>query len=247
MRADSLWATGMQTLVHLIYPPRCLTCGGMVDSDFGLCGTCWKETPFISGLACDLCGTPLPGQSDHAEQCDACMETPRPWDRGRAALLYKDHGRRLVLGLKHGDRHDIAKPAARWMARQCRDLVAPDTLIAPVPLHLHRHLARRYNQSALLAEELARLLELDWCPDLISRRHATPSLNGKSREERFETLQGKLSVPDWRTEMLHNRPILIVDDVMTSGATLTAAAEACLAAGAASVNVAVLARVVKDP
>ncbi|MCT4608250.1 MAG: double zinc ribbon domain-containing protein [Pelagimonas sp.] len=236
----------MQTLVQMIYPPRCISCGSMVDTDFGLCSSCWKDTPFISGLSCDHCGTPLPGNSRHAELCDECLSTPRPWQHGRAAILYKGRGRRLVLGLKHGDRYDIAKPAAQWMARLCRPLVTPDTLIAPVPLHLHRLLSRRYNQSALLAEELATLLKLDWCPDLIERRKPTPSLDGKSREDRFETLQGVLRVPDWRTDLIADRPVLIVDDVMTTGATMTAATDACLAAGATQVNVAVLARVVKD-
>ncbi|MCT4556873.1 MAG: ComF family protein [Pelagimonas sp.] len=246
MKADNFWAAGMQTLVQLVYPPRCLSCGGLVETDFGLCGTCWSDTPFISGLSCDHCGTPLPGESDAEEICDDCLETPRPWTKGRAALVYEGRGRRMVLALKHGDRHDIAKPAAKWMARVSRDMVKPDMLVVPVPLHLHRLLSRRYNQSALLAEELAKELGLDWCPDGIERRHSTPSLNGKDQHERFETLQGTLRVPEWRTELIAGRSVMIVDDVMTSGATLTEAAHACLAAGATEVCVSVLARVVKD-
>ncbi|CUH79572.1 comF family protein [Tropicibacter naphthalenivorans] len=236
----------MQTLVHLVYPPRCLSCGGLVESDFGLCAECWRDTPFIAGLGCDLCGVPLPGSSDHAEHCDECLNIPRPWTHGRAALVYADTGRRLVLSLKHGDRQDIARPAAQWMARRSRDLLRPDMIAVPVPLHLHRLLRRRYNQSALLAEHLARELGIDWCPDALERREATPSLDGKDRNERFETLQGKINVPAWRTRMVEGRPVLLVDDVMTSGATLAACAEACLAAGATEVCVSVLARVAKD-
>lgn len=242
-----MWAQGMQTLVQMIYPPRCLSCGGLVETDFGICSACWPKTPFISGLNCDLCGTPLPGQSDRAEICDECMKTERPWTKGRAALEYKDQGRRLVLGLKHGDRQDIAKPAAKWMARATRDLVQENMIIVPIPLHLHRHLARRYNQSALLAEALAEELDLDWCPDALQRPKPTPSLDGKSREERFETVTGRITVSPDREELLKNRPVLIVDDVMTSGATLAAAAEACLAIGSGQVFVSILARVAKDP
>ncbi len=237
----------MQTLVQLVYPPRCLSCGGLVETDFGLCTDCWRDTPFVAGLACDLCGVPLPGQSDTAEHCDECLTTPRPWRHGRAALLYKDKARRLVLGLKHGDRHDIARPAALWMARVARDLAVPDTLVVPIPLHLHRHMARRFNQAALLAEALAGELGLDWCPDALERFESTPRLEGKSREERFETLAGRIAVSSWRTEMVQGRRVLLVDDVMTSGATLAAAAEACLAAGASEVCVTVLARAAKDP
>lgn len=247
MRADRVIRAGMQTLVQMVYPPRCLSCGGLVDSDFGLCGMCWRETPFIAGLACDLCGVPLPGQSDRAEQCDDCIRLPRPWAHGRAALLYKGMGRRLVLALKHGDRHDIARPAARWMARAARDLNRDGLLLLPIPLHHHRHLARRYNQSALLAEAMADELGTRWCPDALERRHATPSLDGRSRDERFAVLDGVIGVRHDRMDLLADRAVMIVDDVMTSGATLAAATEACHAAGATEVFTCVLARVAKEP
>lgn len=247
MMAHRLWSTGMQTLVQMVYPPRCLSCGGLVETDFGLCGTCWRDTPFVSGLACDLCGVPLPGQSDHAEHCDDCLRVARPWVQGRAALVYRDRGRRMVLALKHGDRQDIGHPAAKWMARVSRDMLRDNTLAVPVPLHVHRHLRRRFNQAALLAESLAAELGCDWCPDALERAKPTQSLDGKSREERFVALHGQISVPDWRTPLVEGRPILIVDDVMTSGATLAACAEACLAAGATEVCVSVLARAAKEP
>ncbi|MBV2359466.1 ComF family protein [Thalassococcus sp. CAU 1522] len=237
----------MQTLVQGLYPPRCLSCGGLVETDFGLCGACWRDTPFIAGLACDLCGVPLPGQSDRAEHCDDCLTTARPWAHGRAALSYEGKGRRLVLALKHGDRHDIARPAARWMARLVRPLVAPDTVVVPVPLHLRRLLSRRYNQSALLAQALGGELECRVIADALERSVRTPSLDGKSREDRFATLADALRPNPRRAGALAGHPVLIVDDVMTSGATLAAATEAALAAGASRVCVSVLARVAKRP
>lgn len=246
MLANRRLRAGFQTLVQVIYPPRCLSCGGLVESDFGLCGECWRETPFVSGLACDLCGTPLPGQSDRAEHCDDCLTVARPWSQGAAALVYRDIGRRLVLGLKHGDRQDMAAPAALWMTRVTRPLVRPNMLVVPVPLHLHRHLSRRYNQAALLAEALAARLELEWCPDALKRNAATPSLQGKTRAQRFEVLAGRIAVAPARRDLVAGRPVLLVDDVMTSGATLAAAAEACLAAGATEVCMSVLARAAKD-
>lgn len=246
MRADRLLAAGMQTLVQLVYPARCLSCGGIVETEFGMCNDCWADTHFNNGLSCDLCALPLSGGAQSDAYCDECLSAERPWSRGRAALEYRDNGRRLVLALKHGDRQDIARAAGIWMARASVDMVQEDMLVVPVPLHLHRHMARRYNQSALLAEGMAETLGLDWCPDALERRSATASLEGKSRDERYETVSGRISVPDLRTDLIWDRPVMIVDDVLTTGATLTAATEACFAAGATDVCVSVMARVVSQ-
>ncbi len=244
MRQERL-QTLLRGALRLVYPPRCLICGGLVESDHGLCGPCWRDTTFTGGLSCDLCAAPLPGRSDQAEHCDECRALPRPWAQGRAALLYKGNGRKLVLMLKHADRTDIARPAARWMARSLRGLT-DEALVVPVPLHLRRHLRRRYNQSALLGAGLARELGLRHLPDALRRVRATPSLDGRDRDERFAVLDGAI-VPDLRAAgVLRGRRVILVDDVMTSGATLSAASRACKAAGAAQVVVSVLARVAKD-
>ncbi|MBE9635975.1 ComF family protein [Salipiger mangrovisoli] len=235
----------MRGALRLVYPPRCLICGGLVESDHGLCGPCWRDTPFLGGLCCDLCAAPLPGRSDAAEQCDACRAQERPWQKGRAALLYRDNGRKLVLMLKHGDRTDIAGPAARWMARDLRGL-AEGALVVPVPLHLRRHLRRRYNQSALLGAALALELGLGHMPDALRRIRATPALDGKGREARFAVLDGAIQPSARGRTALAGRKVLLVDDVMTSGATLSAASRACIEAGATQVVVSVLARVAKD-
>lgn len=234
-----------QTVLQLVYPSRCVCCGGMVDSDFGLCGPCWRDTPFIEGLTCDTCGTPLPGASEEAETCDDCQKTARPWRRGRAAFLYRDNGRKLVLMLKHGDRHDIVRPAAKWLARAGQTLVTPTTLIAPVPLHWTRLLKRRFNQSALLAQALANRLKLPCCPDLLVRGSRTERLDGKNFDQRFQTMADVIKPHPRRRHRVEGVPVLLIDDVMTSGATLAGAAEACIAAGASDVSTLALARVAK--
>lgn len=237
----------MQAALHLVWPPQCISCGAPVTTDFGLCGPCWRQTPFIVGLVCDLCGTPLPGEdTGQPVHCDDCLAIARPWHQGRAALLYKDNARQIVLSLKHGDRLDLARPAAGWMARAAAPLLLPGTLVAPVPLHWRRLIMRRYNQSALLSAAVARLAGLDHCPDLLLRRRATPSQEGRTRDDRFDNLSGALSLHPRRAARVKDRPVLLVDDVMTSGATLAAAAEACLASGATRVSVLALARVAKD-
>jgi predicted amidophosphoribosyltransferase len=239
----------MQTVLRLLYPPQCLACSEPVEEAHALCAKCWRDTPFIVGLVCNQCGVPLPGNDDGtgpAPVCDDCLTIARPWGRGRAVMLYRDKGRRLVLGLKHGDRLDLARPAGRWLARAAAPLIADDTLIAPVPLHWTRLVWRRFNQSAVLAAAFASEVKRPCCPDLLIRRHRTPSQDGRDRDGRFRNLDGALAMHPGRAHLAMGRRVLLVDDVMTSGATLAAAAEACLAAGASGIDVVALARVAKE-
>jgi len=238
----------VQTALQLIFPPRCIGCGDLVESDFQLCGNCWGETPFILGVVCDVCGTPLPGEeAGQSEICDDCMQTPRPWGRGRAVLLYVQKARQMVMRLKHGDRQDIVHPAGRWMAEAASVLVEVDTIICPIPLHWGRFLRRRYNQSALLAGAMAGHLNLRHIPDLLLRKRATVSMEGMSKTARFVNLDGSIVANPKYVSQINGANILLVDDVMTSGATFAAASKACLATGADQVNVISLARVAKRP
>jgi len=239
-------AMEMQSLLRLVYPPQCLACGEVVETDFALCPACWRDTPFITGLVCDTCGTPLPGEDTGPVHCDDCLTLARPWAQGRAATLYAGKARDLTLGLKHGDRTDLARPLARWLTRAAQPLLRPGMIVAPVPLHWFRLLRRRYNQSALLSAALARHAALAHIPDLLIRSRRTPTQDGRDRDGRFRNVTGAIRPHPRHAHRLKDAEILLIDDVMTSGATLAAATEACLAAGACRVSVAVLARVAKD-
>lgn len=237
----------LQTALGLIYPPQCVMCGAIVGEPFQLCGTCWRATPFIAGLVCDTCGTPLPGEdTGHAETCDNCLHIARPWDRGRAALLYRDGAKRMVLALKHGDRQDLSLPAARWMATAARPILQPDMLIVPIPAHWLRLLHRRYNQAALLANRLGNSLSLQVAPDALIRPKRTKVQDGMTRDDRFRNIADAFAPHPKRGALIKGRSVLLVDDVMTSGATFAAATEACRAAGASRVSILALARVAKD-
>lgn len=241
----------LQSAIHFLYPPQCLSCGVETSADFALCGKCWREAPFITGLICDACGLPLPGEYSNASEdiahCDACIMAPRPWAKGRAAFLYEGMARRLVLALKHGDRQELVRPMARWMVQSGRQLCQSDTLIAPVPLHSRRLFSRRFNQSALLANQISQALGLDFCPDLLTRNRATMLQEGMTLKQRFENQKAAFQVTKKWHAQIQSRSVLLIDDVMTSGATLSGCAEVCLAAGAEEVNVLVLARVARGP
>jgi len=233
--------------LHLAYPPRCLACPAPVADDGALCPSCWRDAAFVDGLACDSCGLALPGRvEDGPVQCDDCLTIARPWGRGRSVFMYGGTARQVVLALKYRDAQHLAGPAGRWLARAVAGLVRPDTLVAPVPLHWWRLFRRRYNQSALLSAALARELEREHCPDLLVRKRLTGIQDGRSREGRFANLAGAIHPHPRRAARIAGRHVLLVDDVMTSGATLAACTEACYRAGADLVDVAVLARVARD-
>jgi ComF family protein len=239
----------LQSALRTLYPPVCVACEAPVSSDFGLCSRCLPDVPFVTGGICDTCGLSLAGLSGgQVDTCDSCLQVLRPWRQGRAAMLYSDLGRKLVLQLKHADRTDLARSCGLWLARAAEILVQPDTLIVPVPMHRRRLLRRKYNQAVLLARQVSRHVDRPMSPDLLLRIRRTPMQDNRSRDARFANLDGAISAhgPRVRALGLEGRHVLLIDDVMTSGATLGACAETCRLAGARQVDVAVLARTPRD-
>ncbi|SIS88365.1 ComF family protein [Paracoccus saliphilus] len=249
----------IKAVLRMLYPSQCLACGQIVMSEGNdalpqraatdLCPDCWQDTHFISGLACTRCGAPLPDDGIDYDQdvtCDDCLAFPRPWHDGRAAILYSGTGRKLVLTLKHGDRPDLAPALAGWLSVAAAPVIRPGMIVAPIPLHFRRLLKRRYNQSALLARHLAKAHGLPHIPDLLLRKRHTPAQDHRGVSDRFANISGAIMVNPRRISCISGKPVLLVDDVMTSGATLAAATEALLAAGSGPVFVTVLARAVKD-
>jgi len=237
-----------ERLNDLMFPPRCAGCGDATLQAHALCPECWRSAGFIEGPVCEHCGAPVPDATGHGQGlvCDDCVRFPPPWQRGRAALVYDGTGRRAVLALKHGDRTDLVRPLAAWMVRAGRPLLAERPLVVPVPLHRWRLARRMYNQSAELAHAIARLAGLSVCPDLLRRIRATGSQDGRSRADRFANLEGAIHVNPRHLPALFGQRVLLIDDVMTTGATLSTCARVCLDAGAAAVDVLVAARVTRN-
>jgi ComF family protein len=230
-----------RAVLDALLPSHCLTCDALVDAPGQLCPDCFRATTVITAPLCLRCGAPFPHRTAFAAvMCDDCAAAPPPWGEARAALTYDSQSRRMLLPFKHADRTELATALARMMARAGSGLLARADLLVPVPLHRFRLLSRRYNQSALLARALSRLSGVPCLPDALRRIRATQSLGTLSSAARDRMLAG--AIGPRRGAALAGRRILLIDDVLTSGATARACTNALLAAGAAGVDVLVAAR-----
>ena len=234
-RARALW----RGTLDLIFPPQAID-GGAAQAG-GLSAEAWSRIQFLDGPVCDGCGVPF--EYDIGSRCAVCLAKPRAFDAARAACLYDDASREPILKLKHGDRLDLAPLFARWLSRAAWPLIEDADAIAPVPLHPSRLLSRRYNQAAEIARPLSRLSGVAYLPDALVRRRPTETQGGKSGSGRRRNVAGAFEVPSRRRAQVAGKHILLIDDVMTTGATAEDCARALKAAGAARVTVAVIARV----
>ncbi|HET6308561.1 MAG TPA: double zinc ribbon domain-containing protein [Rhodopila sp.] len=239
---------GRRTL-DLLLPPRCAACDEAVAVQGQLCAGCFGRTNFISDPCCLRCGVPFASaeQGGPERLCPACREHPPVFRHARAALRYDDQARRLILPLKHGDRLELAAILAPMMLRAGARLLAHGgEVLVPVPLHRRRLFHRRYNQAAVLAFAVGRLSGRPVVPDALVRTRRTAPLGDKSPEERAREVAGSFALRRSRADRIAGRSVLLVDDVITSGATANACAAVLLAAGALTVDVLAAARV-PDP
>ena len=237
---------GVAPLVDLIYPPRCPLCGAAIGAQTGLCGNCWSELRIPGEPACAKCQRPFgTAQLGEGAICAPCLAAPPHHDGIAAGTLYGEGSRKLVLALKHGGRIALAPMLARLIAAKLPALEG-DWLVVPVPLHRWRLWSRGFNQAALLARELAKLSAAGLLVDGLIRAKRTPMLGGLGRKARARVLAGALRVNPARADKLRGARIILVDDVLTSGATSEACVRALKRAGAAKVIVACFARVLDE-
>jgi len=235
----------LRAALDLALPPQALdeTSGGQAVQSPGMTAEHWGRITFISAPFCDGCGAPFDYDRGEGALCPACLTRRPAFHRARAACLYDEHSRDLILKLKHADRTDLAGLLARWVARGAADVLQDADAVLPAPLHRWRLLRRRYNQAAEIARPMARLAGVAYWPDALVRRRATQSQGGKSGSGRRRNVAGAFAVaPAWRRR-IEGKRLVLVDDVLTTGATAEGCARALLAAGAARVDVAVIARV----
>jgi ComF family protein len=232
-------------LIDLIYPPRCPLCGEGLAAQGGLCASCWQELAIPGDPACALCQRPFGDGMAEGTVCAPCLAEPPRHDGIAAGTLYNDASRKLVLAFKHGRRIALAPLLARLVAARLPQLEG-EWLAVPVPLHRLRLWRRGFNQSALLARDIARLSGAEVVVDGLVRRKPTPVLGGLGRKARARALAGAIAVNPDRAERLNGAQVLLVDDVMTSGATSHACVSALKRAGANKVVVACFARVLDE-
>ena len=231
-------------LVDLVLPPMAHD-SREATAVMGLSPTAWSKITFLEDPVCDGCSAPFeidPGPLG-PQRCDACQTHPFQFTRARAACLYDEASRPLILRYKHGDHQAFAPLFARWVERASAPLVDEVDAVIPVPLHPLRLLKRRFNQAAEIARPLARATGLDYLPDSLIRVKATASQGSKSAQQRRQNVKKAFAVTPRGQRQIKGRRILLIDDVFTTGATAEACARALMAAGARSVDLAVVARV----
>ncbi len=248
---SGVWRAG-RAVLDLLLPPLCLTCDAVVDEQGALCSSCFRETGFITAPYCETCGAPFSRAEAvvavvrRGRMCGDCQDDPPPWARARAALRYDAQARRVVLPLKYGDRTELAPALAAMMMRAGGELVREAEVIVPVPLHRTRLISRRFNQAALIAGQIGRLGGRTAVLDGLVRVRRTAALAELPPQARQVEMEGAIAVRPGRVERLRGKRVLLVDDVLTSGATARACAFALLTAGVAWIDLLVAARV-SDP
>ncbi|MGP0089416.1 MAG: ComF family protein [Xanthobacteraceae bacterium] len=239
------WRAGLRGALDLALPPLCPSCREPL-ADGALCAACWSKLSFIAPPYCARLGIPFAYDSGQGLLSMEAIANPPAYDRARAAVRYDDVARALVHALKYGDRLDLAPTMGRWMARAGHELLEDCDALIPVPLHWRRLWARRFNQSAALAKAIAAdRTGVAVAHSALARIKPTVQQVGLSKSQRADNVQGAFRVPAERRTEVAGRRLILIDDVLTSGATANACARALLRAGAAKVDVLVFARVVE--
>lgn len=244
MRA-SRYSAWRALLLDMVFPPKCPLTHENVGAHGDLSPAGWRQVSFIEDPFCDHCGAPFTQDFGAGIICGLCISEPPAFDRARAAIVYNDAAHDLIVAFKYSDRVDFAPMFAKWLGRIAGDVITDRSFFVPVPLHPRRLFSRRYNQAALLAQMLSRNNDVPCHLDMVYRNRATQPQQQKSLVARRRNVAGAFSVRESDRDIIRGAHIVLVDDVLTTGATMSAVASVLKRAGAAKVDALAVARVAK--
>lgn len=233
-----------QSFLDLILPPRCFGCGEATSQHHTLCASCWKNCTFLSTPWCNSCGWPFPFETPQQTLCSSCHRLPPLFVQCRNALAYQESSRPFILKFKHGDGTYLAPGLSQLMLRVGQDILSQTDLLIPVPLHWKRLFLRQYNQATLLSHQITRQTSIPTHTGIIKRHRSTPQQGRQNRKDRAANVRDAFTVPPDKRSIIAGKRLTLVDDVFTTGATLTECARILLNEGAKEVRALTLARVI---
>lgn len=235
-------------MLDFVLPPRCIVTGEIVSQQGLVSPQAWAALNFISDPQCNRCGLPFDfddGEAKEGNVCGACLKSPPVFDKARAALVYDDASRDIILAYKHADHTEYVPSFIPWLNQAGAEILAQADYLVPVPLHRWRILRRRYNQSALIAQYLSGDTKIPCLLGALKRARATLTQGHLQVNERYKNVKNAFTVNHHCFDLIQKKHIVLIDDVYTTGATVTECSKALLKAGVSSVNILTLARVVK--
>ena len=232
----------LQKVLNFLLPPHCPICQKQIMDNHAVCGECFGKLSFISGAVCEKCGRPLPYKE--AKICANCLKKSPLYHRALSVLKYNESSKTLILPFKHADAIELTPLLVQWMDKQGQSLISNCDCILPVPLHITRLFKRKYNQSALLAKRLAKIYHKSYLPSVLIRVKHTESQGHMNSKQRQKNVKNAFKIQ--KADKIKDKNVLLIDDVMTTGATVNECTKVLLKAGAKQVDVLTLARVVKD-
>ncbi len=230
----------LDLILNFLIPPVCPICLERVEVVHTLCPKCFSKLKFITHPCCEICGYPFEFDLDGEHVCGRCLKDPPAYHHARALFVYNDASKSLILPFKHGDRMELAQLFVKLLAQNYADIIKENDVIIPVPLHIRRLVKRKYNQSALIAQPLARKFKKIYLPTTLKRVRATPSQGHLTALERKKNVANAFMVK--YPAKIKGKNVLLVDDVMTTGATVNECAKVLLKAGAKQVDVLTICR-----
>lgn len=234
-----------QKILNFILPPQCINCSTPVFQQGGLCATCWEKIAFISNPLCFVCGFPFNVQIENENICGPCARKKSLFTKARAAIYYNDASKPMILRFKHSDALHIAPLFVEWLYQAGQELFHQTDYLVPIPLHWSRLVYRGYNQAALLSQKLSKKTKIAHLPDLLERNRKTPPQGNLTAKEREKNVLNAFNLNKKYQNLIRDKHILLIDDVLTSGATVRACTKILKKSGAKQVNILTLARVIK--